>query len=284
MARNRKSVRMEESPRKTGPIRQFAHVVETIVVLVIIGYVAALLLSRTDGFRSLAADRLEDIVGMPVHIEKSSARWNLDVEFRQLSTESNGQQNQPGVRADRVMLDWSPLSSLRHLKMVWSGAEIEGGDITFATTVSGQWEPAQLAPVSEQIAKWLGLDLKHHVRADAEAVSPKKPDAAEGKKEEKRKWNASRLRIRKTNIAWWAEATNELARLDGLALDVTPLDTPGHHITHYLLKLDRAESRGGLKMNGVNIELMDAADQQVVLTFQADREATSLSRTLDLSR
>ena len=78
----------------------------------------------------------------------------------------------------------------------------------------------------------------------------------------------------------WAKraegATGEVARVSGVKLDVSSVHVPGRDFRHYRLKLDEAVARDGTTLKDVDLELIDAGDQQIVLGFKAERHKAGL--------
>lgn len=279
MARHRKQVKAkaeEPPPRPANPFIRLLRAIEVALILLAIGYVGILLVSRTDGFRSLLADRLQGAIGLPVKIDRSHAALNLDIVLEGVNTEGDGAKSQPAVHARRVEVDWSPLRSLSGLSWAVNEVKIEEGDVTFATTLSGDWEPSQLAPLSRQIAVWLGVNLKQHVKSGEPGAALADPESSAQKSPGKPLMPRCRLTLRQIGMTWWASPDESLARLTGINVDATPIHTPGRDLTHYLLKLGSATGPKGLKLENLTMELIDAGDQQVVLTLQSDRAPLDL--------
>lgn len=269
MARHRKRVKTEPETSKACGSSGLLGLIRLLLILAAIAYITSLLVSRTEGFRSLVADRLEREIGLPVKIGGSHAKLNLDLVLESIRTEDDGRQNQPGVRASRVELEWSPWRSLRRGRIALDAVTVVTGDVTFATTVSGQWEPAPIAPLSEKVASWIGLDLKRHVKPDA-AVAPRASSGKPKEKSEKRRSAPPRLRIRNVDVSWWTEGDAPIGQLRGLSLTASSLAADDRVITHYVLKLGSAEGAKGFRADDVTLELVDAGDQQVVLTLRSD--------------
>jgi hypothetical protein len=257
-----------------GVLTRLARVIETLAIVLAIAYVAFLLMSRTEGFRGLVADQLQEVVGLPISIAGSRARPDFDIVLEGLATEGDGRKNRPSVRAQRVVIEWSPLDVLRNRRLAPRALLIDDAEVTFATTVSGQWAPAAMAPLSEKIASWLGVDLKTPGKALDRAGPPAGADSDRGAGREP-VWSRCRLQVRRAAMSWWADEQNEVAGIAGLSADVTPMRVPGRRLTHFLLMLDHAASTNGFGIQDVRIELIDAGDQQVVLSFQGDGRKTA---------
>ncbi len=262
----------ESAPKRSNPVASTIRLFEAFLLLAAIAYGFVWLASRTGGFRSLAEERLSAAVGMPVKIGNSYARWNLDLVFENVRTVDNGRANQPGIRVRRLELDWTFAKSLKAAHWMPTRISMEDGSITFATTVTGQWEPSALAPMSEQVASWLGVKLKTHVRPDVEAApsaAPARPSVETGSARQL----ACGISAHNFEVQWWADGDAALAAMRGLNVDATPMLTPGRSITHYLVKLDEVKGANNFEMNDATLELLDVGDQQVVLAFHSQRAA-----------
>lgn len=296
MARKKvKAWREEEPPRRTAwsRIRSAYRLARTLVVIGAILYGAALVASRTDGFRDLVAARLERHLGMPVKVESVAANARFDLTLQGIVTEGTRHKNSPGLRAHRVTLAWSWRDVLRRGGPGLRLLDLDRCVITFARDEQGVWQPADMAPLSEFLAKWLQLDLgtkppenvtgptggEAEPREDGAPAAGKPTVAATGVSTA-RALRDARLSIvlRRSEVTWWGDGDVPLAAVEGVNLAATPVRLPNRTMTHYHLKLDHAAGAQGLSVSDMTLELLDTGDQQLVLVFDAGRTSGLMKR------
>lgn len=289
MARKKvKAWRENEEPRRTAwsRVRTLVRAAQTLLVIGLILYGAALVASRTDGFRDVVASRLERHLGVPVKIDAVSANARFDLTLRGVVTEGTRHKNSPGIRAHRVKLAWSWAQFVRQGRPGLRHLDLERCVITFARDDQQNWQPADLAPLSEFLAKWLQLDLG--TPADAASVSAVKAEAsgaagrpaADAGRAAARALQDGRMSValRRSEVTWWGDGEVPLAAVEGVSLTATPVELPNRTLTHYHLKLERASAAQGLSVSDLTLELLDTGDQQLVLVFDAGHTTGLLKR------
>jgi hypothetical protein len=292
MTRKRVKAWREEEPRRSSwsHLRTLVRAAKTLLVIGMILYGAALVAARTDGFRDVVASRLERHLGMPVKIDGVSANARFDLTLRGVVTEGTRHKNSPGIRAHRVKLAWNWALLFRQGRPGLRHLDLERCVITFARDDQQNWQPADLAPLSEFLAKWLQLDLGKPVAAvpDTAAAPEREPAAAtEGPRPAEAAGRAAAralqdgrmsVALRRSEVTWWGEGEVPLAAVEGVSLTATPVQLPNRSLTHYHLKLERASAAQGLSVSDLTLELLDTGDQQLVLVFDAGHTSGLMKR------
>jgi hypothetical protein len=294
-----KAWREDEAPRRTpwSHVRTTYRAVRTTLVVLVILYVAALAATRTDGFRDVVASRLEQHFGLPVKIESVAASPRFDLTLRGLVTEGTRQKNSPGLRAHQVVLGWAWGDLWRHGRVGLRRLELERCVITFARDDQQAWQPADLVPLSEFLAKWLQLDLGPAASAsnaatvavaerpagtpEPDALEPEveKPAAAAGRAAARALQDGHlSVALRRSEITWWGDGDVPLAAVEGVSLTATPVRLPNRTLTHYHLKLEHAAGAKGLSVSDMTLEVLDTGDQQLVLVFDAGHTSGLMKR------
>lgn len=261
--------------RRANPIRTLWRAARTLLILLLILYIVGLVASRTDGFRSIIAQRLEKIVGMPVKVDRASLAMNYALTLRGVATEGEPRVGVAGVRARQVDVEWRWSNLWRHGRLGIARLKIDRPEIAFAEREDGTWSPSRLAQGGEFILRQLNVSLpgKKAVSVsdatEAEKLPVSSPDksalAAVGIGLD------ANVSFKRGEVVWWARGSDApLASIEGASLSVTPVHLPGREITHYLLTVDRAASAGGPGVSGLVAELLDMGDQQIVLRFLAE--------------
>ncbi len=248
--------------------------IRTLLIVGVILYITGLFVGRTDGFASLVAQRVENVLGMPVRIGSTKLTAAYGLKIRDLVSEGTRRESSPGIRASRVSIEWRWSDLWRRGRVGIAHLELEKPVVVFAEQEKGGWAPAPLADVGEFLLKQMqfSLPVRGQTRADA-APAAEKAETQGKRNREKYELTAGLTKldmtvsIRRGDVVWWTGGGAPAASIEGVDLFVTPLHLPGRELTHYLLKVDRAASTAGPGMRDLTIELLDMADQQVVLRF-----------------
>ena len=255
-------------PHRGGLFSGLSGFVTTLAIVAAILYVSVVALSRTDGFRGLVSDALESSLGRPVKLSSAWVDLSLNLHLGELSTiETNSPH--PAITAKGVVVDLSPLASLGSLS--WSPAAIaaESCDVNFVMGPDGRWVDHPLSDLGGRVAGWLNVRVPKSA-AKGGGVSTNSvpevsavPDWAE---------RPMRISLRNGSVRWWT-ATQEVARLDGIRFDVTPLTVPSRKMRHYAVDVQEVSGADGFLMRGVSVEMLDAGDQQIVMKMEGAHAA-----------
>lgn len=277
----RKRARTEESPEprkaRKSRIRSIWSGFKLLLVLALLLYGALLVIGRTEGFRSLVAQRLEKVLGMPVKIGAASLNPKYGVTLRDVESEGMRRDGSPGIRAKQVQIEWRWGDVWRVGRPGIARIGIEQPVLVFEEQGSGDWMPASLAPVGEFLLRQVQFSIPMRTSAAAQPPpTPKEKKAARAKASSATALvgglDAS-IVVKRGEVSWWKAGTRApLASIEGATLYATPLHLPEREVTHYLLKVDRAASSNS-GMQNLIAEVLDARDQQLILRFVCDRLA-----------
>lgn len=247
MARNRKNRWDEDAPAKAkgSSLRALRTTLLTLVIIVLVLYVAALIIGRTDGFRALLTPRLEAIFGFPVKVDRIS----LDLHFGLTLRDVRAAQLDPvrGVvfSAERIDIWWRWSDVLTRGRPGVARLEVVRPTLRFDRQPDGSWSPAPMSDLGSFIAGRLQLAVDqtnavHLVtlqdRLMAEHVA---------------------LSLRKADLSWWRGEVAPFASAEGVTLLATPIALPGRTVFHMLLKVSRAISADGSAQQHVVLETLD---------------------------
>lgn len=279
----RRSVQAWEEPRsarKKSVVRTTVRAMGTTFVLMMIAYMAGLVIGRTDGFRSIVAERLGELLGQPVKVERVSLGLSYALTVEGIVTEGTRRLNSPGVRIGRLRAAprWSDV--WRRGRVGLAQLEIEKAALVFERDEEGRWAPEALAGYAELLAKQLHFSFPP---PEAVFAAPAAARDASGEQSRNRRRSARpllaapdpstpapRIAVRRGEIAWWVDNSAPFASVEGLAVSMTPLEAPGRRMIHYRIDVKRAASRGGQALRDASLELLDIGDQRLVLRFTAE--------------
>jgi hypothetical protein len=274
MARSRKRVEVEP-PRGPGVLVRLLRLVETVAVLAVVAYVALLLMARTDGFRDLAEQYIESVLGMPAELKKARVDWRFDVILEGITAEGAASEHTPAIEAGRVELELALRDSLSRRRPVLERAILVDASADISATSTGAWEPAVAVPISAWVAKWLEVDIYEHAPAPAatnraQAVTAEEPPRPTAK--ECDDWRRTELLVYNGRITWWERDSAEpLATVEGIRLDAANVNLSARFLRYYNLAFDRASTAEGVRIKDLRLEVIDADDQQLILSLQAER-------------
>lgn len=258
----------EDARRGAGGIgaafRTLVRAAVTLVVLAAMLYGAALAISRTGGFRSYIREELSAALGFDVAVGDTKLTPGLVLVIEGLTAGRFDAPGTPCVRADRLTVGWSPISSGgTRLRSV----TVETGLLAFAQGPEGDWTPRPLAGVAEALIQGAGLGLDE-IRG---AVRPKAGSAPSSKTAagEASAFPVQRVAVRGLDVIWWKADKSKLASLAGLNAQVTPVEVPGRRMIHILADAKSFERTGGEWISPLRIECLWGGGERIVLNAAA---------------
>ena len=280
----------EEAPasRRANPLRGAWRTLRSVLIVLSILYVAGWVIGRTEGFRSLVAQRLEKLLGMPVKIESASLNLRYGLTLRHLVTEGTRRENSPGIRAQRIEIEWRWGDLLRRGRPGIKRLVLEKPVIVFEQQDSGGWSPDPLAPMSDFLARQMQFSFAPRNAAANVPVSEGAGTNAPSVVTQRRSKNEltatlghldMAVAIQRGQVVWWTGDAAPAASVEGVTFQATPVQLPDRALTHYVLKVERAASAQGAAIRDLVIELLDTGDQQVILRFLGEHLAPA--RALD---
>jgi hypothetical protein len=259
----------------------FVRFAVTVLIASVLVYLLFFFLARTAGFRAMVAERLSERLGLPVSIQAVHADWRLNLVLRGLRTTEPWQGGQPGLTLEETYVDWSVAGLLFPDRSALRRLEIEGGRLDFAPLKDGAWAPEPLNKPGAWVAERLGLELA----GPAGTARTMGTTAGQGNKRKAKpaafdRWDRVQLVLRDGDISWWSGEGREIASARGVNLRVTPLVLPSREMTHYHLTVASLDSARGLSGRQVNLELINAGDQAVILAFGMERSSAPSGEAL----
>lgn len=258
--------------------RPFARFFATTAIILVVLYVAALVISRTDGCRAFVAEKWGDQLGLPLAIGKVWADWRLDVHAEQVATTGFGEPGVPGLQLATLFVGWRWADLFTMHRFPVRRVEIVGGDVAFAPNKEGGWLPRPLDAPATWLAEQLHIDLgvvEHVEKPSRVPASPvQKIDTP------LKRVAQTTLRIKQAGGVWWGPEGEELARVSGLNLSTTPLRVPTRQMLHVYITGERVHGLHGGDERAIELEFLQSGDDVFLLRFKADRSATSPRETM----
>ncbi len=279
MPRKRARAWEQETPpaKKTGALRSLRNALVTALILLLIAYITGLAIGRTDGFRSIVADRLSRTLGMPVKLDRVSLSPTFNMTLRELETEGASLPGRAGLRVQRIGIEWRWRDLLRRGRVGIDRLNVEKPVVVFARGDDGAWIPEPLAPLADFLARHLQVaQPAEPPRAPSSANAPASDSAARKTTTAGARFDLKGLdtavSVRRGEMSWWFDANIPQASIEGITLHATPLSVPGRQMTHVLVNVKRASSLNGPAFRELTLELLEAGDQQILLRFTADHQ------------
>ncbi len=165
-------------------------------------YIGAHLISRTEGVRSLVADKISNGTRLPVSLEKCGATPLMGIRLKGLLIQ--------GAEMPDVKISFNWLSFLSSDKPFVKKLRLKNAEIRFQRVpTSGNWEPLVLHGIGRRLGAAVGLNSVQKGPDDSIPVFP--PYAINDK---------TRLQLKDAKIMWLDEKGNELASIDDANFDV----------------------------------------------------------------
>ena len=246
----------------------------TLLALVLILGVSLFLFSRTEGFRSLVSDRIENTIGVQLEAEASRIAWSGEVIFEGVRSISGEDGREPGFTAGSVRFLADPLAVFRgDYVPALRSVRIDDWRLEFVMDEGGIWQPQGLAVFTGWVERWGSVALPH----DEPAVTPDSARGPVGTTEaavdpapRMGLRNLARVRIRDGDMVWWASSERPLAEIRGMSFDLTPLDLPTGPGGHYHLWWDSFASADGAAVRKLDVELFQVGPSYLVINLEAD--------------
>ncbi len=129
----------------------------TVLILLVVLYVAVLVLSRTAGFRSLVEERIRTRWDWPVALESVWITPALNVEARGIRSVAEEEGVQPSFKIDRMAWVWTWKRLLHPERATVQRTRMEGARWVFQEDEEGVVQPAYLAAVARALAGYVGF-------------------------------------------------------------------------------------------------------------------------------
>jgi len=250
--------------------RFLGHVAVVILLLLGIGYCAALLALQTDGFRSYTETWLEDHLGVELSVGEVRATAALNLVLQDVQTGKGPVAGEPGIHIGSALVRWSALGFLTG-KGALKGLDIDDVYLSFIQDKNGEWKPECLAAIGDRLAGWMGLDVSGNT---ASSGSSSKRRLVGPGSEVAGITDNIQLHVKDGLIKWWNQYGHEIAGVEGLNLEVTPLPLSRRKMTHYFLSLEHAHGPKKSVMDDFSLEMLYTGGQTIVLYCTVAHKST----------
>jgi len=242
-----------------GPWRRIRGAVSTLLVLMLIAWITAQAISRTAGFRKLAADFVSGRWGIPAEIGRSAWQWNGALQIGDVRL---GEAANPAFRARHVRLEfdwpWRP-GRVR-------GLVIEDAELQLTRTPEGEWQPRRLADFATHLDRWVRQALPGPSPSPGNPPSATVPNmSARGDAARGGAIPWPRLTVRRGQLSWRDADGSLLAQVEGLHLEAAATRLQGRLLLHVRFAADHLHSLRGEELNSVRAELLWVDDHCLLL-------------------
>ena len=210
----------------------------TVVVLLLVLYGAALILSRTDGFRDLVEQRLRERWDWPVVVERAELNPALTLVLEGVGSENDAADG-AGFSVAAMRSRWSLWGAIIPGRATVRSVEARGGAATLKRDADGDWQPAFLARVAGELAAFAGIELNGK---DGDAASP--PSVS-----------IINVQLSDTNLTWLDRNDQAMASLTGLTFKSNETQWSGRNLRHQFLSADRIHDTGATRRDVVRERL-----------------------------
>jgi hypothetical protein len=245
------------------------HLLSVALALAAILYVAVFFGARTEGFRSVLRDRLEEYVGVPVRIERSLVTPALDLVLVGVSSATGQAERTSAFHAREAVIKWSPSALVWRRVAPVRAVELDGLSVSFASDGRGGWEPGGFTALGDRLAEWGGFDVEPEEAEEPAAAAGGAGAAAEagGRELDAAFWESARVTLRNGSMEWRGLEGERLAAIEGVDLEVSPVELPNRRMTHYYLRIGKASAMDRGEMRDFLVELIHAGSNRILLAF-----------------
>jgi len=255
MKKRKQSARLPDEPRPvdgTSLIETITRFWVTIVIILVILYAALLMISRTAGFSGLLRQRLENLSGIPISVERVHANFSMDLVVEGLRGGHNLTNGYASIIIGRAEMYWNIMPLIRGSGWPFRELKVNDCAIRFSQDKEGKWQPLNF--LHQAIAPW--------VEIEDEAGSEPNTAAIEYLRSVRAKIDVSNVNIT------WLGATDESvprATIKGLSFRTEPVRPMGRDVLWCQMQIERSETEGIDRINQLDIEWIRQSDQDVVL-------------------
>jgi hypothetical protein len=207
----------------------------TLAILLLIAYVASLFIARTDGFRYMVEERLQEKWQWPVHVGSARLTLALDLEVRDLRSDGIDDGNRASLRLDRVRWEWQLWSALHPRRTAVVRWVMDGGTIMLQPDEKGAVQPAHFSAIAQRLGAWAGLPP---ATERIPAIGP--PGVA--------------LDWHNLDFYWLHPGGANAGALQGLNFTATEVTLPGRHLLHQILSIHKVTGQDNHHESGYPLE------------------------------
>ena len=227
---------MAKETKSKRPLRDILKRNAIIAALVLfVGYAGVHIISRTDGFRSLVADKIGSGTRLPVALEHCGMTPLLRLELKNLDFY--------GVRMPRVKITFDWFAWLSKQRPLVKRLEVEGLEVEFRQTPGGKWEPLVMHDLGARFGAVVGLPQKP---AAGEDELPKFPPFVINDK--------TLLDLDRARVTWYDAQNRELAYVTDVDSQVRIARLGRHKTLQVDMKCSHIQLASGQLLRDVELE------------------------------
>ena len=251
--------------------RPILRMLVTSVLLVLIAYVAVYLAIGTEGFRSYVAEYLGDRLGLPVRIRSSKATPSLNLVLGGVTVRSTDEVSRAECRITELRVDWR-LAGRGGAGGGWiERAVMKDCMLTMAQRADGGWEPGFASRLGDWLSRQCGLKIVKPGSGGGAAQPPtdeaKQPVADRRFELDPGHWKGGVFSLSDGKIVWLNSAGEEMAVVEGVTLDITPLRVPHRKMVHYRASIARGRFEDKRQVYDLVYESLRTGKDEIVLAF-----------------
>jgi len=232
----------------------------TLVIILIILYVAILMISRTDGFRGVVRQRLEMLSGMNLSVDRVYAKPRLDLVVEGLREATNAAHAVSSFEINRIEFAWRWVPLIRGEGWPFRRLHIQDGQMMFTQKPDKSWTP--LPRLHPLVATWLDIPAALE-NADEKLLAT----------EWLRTMKAD-ISLKNINLIWLSPVEEEppLVLIEGLHLKTSPMRPFREPVMWFEMTVERAANLGVVWARNLHMEWIRLSDQDVVLRYRQVEE------------
>ncbi|AKJ64309.1 hypothetical protein [Kiritimatiella glycovorans] len=224
--------------------------------VLLILYITAHLMVRTDGFRTIVTRRLAKRCGMPVHLDRTLLTADLKLKITGVSMTAEGQGAQPAIRISEATVRPRWLNAFRKRDPWMRTLRLDGVEAQFVRRENGTWAPDGLRRAAEALAPVFGLP---------ETTKP----GTEGALFDFALLRDARVVMERGRLIWNNRNSAAVAFAEGVRAEWVPLQLPGRMLYGLQLESGRVQLAGGGVVRGLETEMLWMPGRYEVLRFAA---------------
>lgn len=267
--------RAARSPAAGGGGSSLGGVIGVLVVIAGILYAGVLVAGRTEGFRSLVAERLSKAAGMQMTVGGSKVTTGLALvlyDVRAADLVAGRPAETPKTDAARPEVSVGE-ATIEFDLLRQSVRAVEAGDvrIVIVRDAGGGWQPERFSGWAAWAEEGMGLLSPASLSSGpAETPSPGSETARSPLMERA----VPRIRIRSADLEWRGHDGAVLAGWKGVQAEVTPFETSRRRMLHVGISAREGHRASGWSFRGARVEWIESADQRWPLAVSLGGEET----------
>ena len=268
---NQPDSKWTEKPKRRGLFSGINGFISTCLLLALLLYGGVYIIGLMDGFRAFVEDHIKTDLDLRVRITKAWLTPALNLQFEGLTTEGYGRKGMPGLQIQHGYIEWSVHDAGNwHLPRV-RRAICNGVGVVFVPDDSGNWEPAPLAAIGQQVADWCNFKVAApKPEKSLSNLDPKQSASSKPAVNVLADLRKTLLEVTDIRLVWSDMDGTELAVVNKARMVMTPLTLPSREIMHYWLRVDEVSLADGRRARDIRCEFFDLGDQKQTIEFSAN--------------